>query len=65
VFLFFAKYSSEKEFSFDMLMFETDENALRELYDRLFQDEYFVKGVKTWLPFMNERGFLDILIRSA
>ena len=47
-----------------MLMFETDEDALRELYDRLFQDEYFVRGVKIWLPFMNERGFLDILIPS-
>ncbi|CAG9801147.1 unnamed protein product [Chironomus riparius] len=64
IFLFFAKYSSPKEFSFDMLMFETDEDVLRELYDRLFQDEYFVRGVKTWLPFMNERGFLDILIPS-
>lgn len=42
-------------------MFETDEDVLRELYDRLFQDEYYIRGVKSWLPFMNERGFLDIL----
>lgn len=42
-------------------MTETDENALREVYDRLFTDEYFIKAVKIWLPFLNERGFLDTL----
>lgn len=47
-----------------MLMFETNEDVLRELYDRLFQDEYYIRGVKSWLPFMNERGFLDISIPS-
>ena len=47
-----------------MLMFGKDEEALQEVYNRLYQEEAFVKAVKVWLPFMNERGFLDVMIRS-
>ncbi|CAG9801146.1 unnamed protein product [Chironomus riparius] len=61
-YLFFVKTTSG--FSFDMLMFGKDEEALQEVYNRLYQEEAFVKAVKVWLPFMNERGFLDVLIRS-
>ncbi|XP_070499110.1 uncharacterized protein [Chironomus tepperi] len=59
-YLFFIKSSTE--FSLDMLMNGKDEKVLQEVHDGLFQDELLIKAVKTWLPFMNERGFLDIMI---
>jgi hypothetical protein len=61
-FLFFIKSSTE--FSFDMLMHGQDEEALQDVYNRLYQDELLIKAVKVWLPFMDERGFLDALISS-
>lgn len=45
-------------------MNEKDEKVLQAVYDGLFQDKLFIKAVKAWLPFMNERGFLDLLIRT-
>jgi len=47
-----------------MLMHGQDEEALQDVYDSLYQDELLIKAVKVWLPFMNERGFLDALIIS-
>lgn len=61
-YLFFIKSSTE--FTLDLLMNEKDEKVLQAVYDGLFQDKLFIKAVKAWLPFMNERGFLDLLIRT-
>lgn len=53
---------SSTEFTLDLLMNEKDEKILQKVYDGLFLDMLFIKAVKVWLPFMNERGFLDLLI---
>lgn len=60
--IFFAKYSSKEEFTFEKLMRETDEVVLKKMFDSLFDDELVEKSTKAWLPFMDERGYLDTLI---
>lgn len=43
-------------------MQETDESALRRIYDDMFSDKLLIKATKLWLPFLDERGLLDTLI---
>ena len=58
--LFVCKLNSEKEISIDQL-FVGGEKA-EELSRFIYDNEYYAKACKTWLPFLNRRGFLDSLL---
>lgn len=62
--LFIVKYDSPEEITIENLMGigQTDEDALQEMYIRVYRNETYKKAVQTWLPFLNKRGFLDTLL---
>jgi hypothetical protein len=60
--LFFAKYSLSVEWDVEILLRETDETVLAKIYSTIFNDPVFIKATKCWLPFLEQRGFLDSLI---
>ncbi|KAL7051620.1 hypothetical protein ACKWTF_004532 [Chironomus riparius] len=60
--LFFAKYSSTVDWDMEILIRETDETVLSKIYGAIFNDPVFIKATKSWLPFLEQRGFLDSLI---
>jgi hypothetical protein len=55
--MFICKYDSQDELTMEQFMdpeFMQNEQVL----DGFFGNENFLNAVKTWLPFMHERGFL-------
>lgn len=58
--LFVCKLDSEEVVSMDKLFKggEEADNILKIIYN----NEYFAKACKTWLPFLNQRGFLNSLL---
>lgn len=33
-----------------------------DFYKRIYRNETYKKAVKAWLPFLDERGYLDVLL---
>lgn len=58
------KYSSSEDITLEMMLEETDERKLSEMYERIYSNEILENAIKSWLPFLNERGFLDSLFWS-
>lgn len=56
--LFVVKYSSNEEINMEIIMSGGDASMI----DRIYNNENYKKAVKSWLPFLDERGFLDTLI---
>ena len=59
IILAMAKYESAEEINLERLLM--DENN-SELLKRFYNIENYKKALKLWLPFLNDRGFLDCLI---
>lgn len=57
--LFIVKYDSNVEFSIEQLMTGGDNP---EMIERIYNNDKYKKAIKLWLPFLDERGFLDTLI---
>lgn len=57
-----VKNDSTEEINIETLFMETDEEIVNEFYSRIYGNEIFKKAIKTWLPFLNKRGFLDTLL---
>ena len=57
--LFVCKLNSEKEVSMDQLFKGGDEAEA--LLKVIYNNEIFAKAIKTWLPFLNERGYLETM----
>ncbi|KAG5675465.1 hypothetical protein PVAND_005367 [Polypedilum vanderplanki] len=56
--MFICKYNSEKEIIMaDLFSGMIDDDTLKLIYS----NDNYLKALETWLPFMDERGFLDIL----
>lgn len=53
-----VKYDSNEEMNLEMIMAGGDEG----MFDRIYNNDNYKTAVKLWLPFMNERGFLDKMI---
>lgn len=58
--LFPVKLATEKEFAIHHVYLGGDQ--AEELLKIIFTNEIFARACKKWLPFLNERGFLDSLI---
>jgi hypothetical protein len=56
-----VKYDSAEEISLENLM-TGDDNP--EAMDRIYNNENYKKAVKLWLPFLNDRGYLDQLVKK-
>lgn len=58
--LFVCKFNSDKEFAIDQLFLGGDqaEGLLKIIYN----NEQYANACKTWLPFLNRRGFLDCML---
>lgn len=57
--LIVVKNDLNEELDFQtMIMGEGDPKAV----SRLYNNETYKKALKIWLPFLNKRGFLDVLI---
>lgn len=56
-----VKYDSPEELNMEVILSGGDDEAMK---DRIYNGENFRKAVKLWLPFMEERGFLDKLIKA-
>lgn len=55
--MFVCKYDSEEELTMEQFM---DPNAYNEdMLSRMYRSELFLGAVKSWLPFLHKRGFLD------
>jgi hypothetical protein len=61
--LFVAKYDSSEDLQLDQLM----EGKLKDTtsIENAFKSQYYIKALKTWLPFLNKRGYLDGLLPNA
>lgn len=61
--LFIFKYDSSEELNLQMIMGQVeDEEELKKFYTRIYRNKTYTKAIKTWLPFLNERGFLDCML---
>ena len=56
-----AKYEAAEEINLDRLLMDEDNS---ELLKKFYNNENYKKALKLWLPFLNERGFLDCLIKT-
>lgn len=59
-----VKNDSSEEINLEVIMGESNEAEVLDIYKRIYGNETFKKAVKIWLPFMNKRGFLDTLLTS-
>lgn len=53
------KYNLDDAVSVGLLLSEIGNS---EIMDKVFKNDQFKKAVKTWLPFLNKRGFFDPLM---
>ena len=58
--LFICKYNSEREITLDQIFKGGD--GCQELLDVIYNNSNYEKACKKWLPFLNDRGFLDRMI---
>lgn len=55
--MFVCKYDSEEELTMEQFL---DPNAYNEdMLNRMYKNELFLDAVKSWMPFLYKRGFLD------
>jgi len=55
--MFVCKYDSEEELTMEQFM---DPNAYDEdMLSRMYKNDLFLGAVKSWMPFLHKRGFLD------
>lgn len=60
--LFACKYDSAEELTMEQLM---DPNAYdQEMFNRLYRNDNYLKAIKSWLPFLHKRGFLDVVEKN-
>ncbi|KAG5683603.1 hypothetical protein PVAND_012876 [Polypedilum vanderplanki] len=57
--MFVTKYDHSEEINLEVLM---KGNSEPEFYQRIFHNENYKKALKQWLPFMDERGYLDVML---
>lgn len=55
-----AKYESTQEYDLDYLTLNDQKDP--EFFERIFGNETYKKAVKTWLPLLDERGYLDRML---
>lgn len=55
--LFITKYDSEEEINMEYVIGNSEKD--REFYNRIYGNETYKKALKIWLPFLDERGYLD------
>jgi hypothetical protein len=60
--LFIVKYESSEEINLEDMM--KAESADEDIYIRIYRNETYKKAVKTLLPFLDARGYLDVLLPS-
>ena len=61
--MFVTKYDSSEEISLEDMM--KAENPDPNLYLRAYRNENYKKAIKLWLPFLDERGYLDTMLPSS
>jgi hypothetical protein len=60
--MFICKYDYEKEITMEEFM---DPQAFTpEVFHQIFRNDNYLNALKTWLPFLHKRGFLDPVIES-
>lgn len=59
--LFAVKNDSPQEINLSEILGGSDDSPER---DRVFKNENYMKAVRSWLPFFNERGYLDTMIKD-
>lgn len=61
--LFLFKYDCKEELNLSMVMgCESDGDELEKIHARIYGNDTFQKALKTWLPFLDKKGFLDLMI---
>lgn len=60
--LFIVKYESGEEINLEDMM--KAESADPEIYTRIYRNETYKKAVKILLPFLDKKGYLDVLLPS-
>jgi hypothetical protein len=61
--LFIFKYDCSEELNLQMIMGMVDDReALEKMHHRIYRNETYRDALKSWLPFLNERGFLDTML---
>jgi hypothetical protein len=59
--MFVTKYDQPEEINLENMMHN---ECPPEFYHRIFRNENFKKALKLWLPFLNDRGYLDVMLPS-
>ncbi|KAG5675463.1 hypothetical protein PVAND_005365 [Polypedilum vanderplanki] len=55
--MFICKYDSDQEITMEQF---TDPNAFTpEMFNRMYRNDNYLKALKSWLPFLYERGYLN------
>lgn len=61
--LFIFKYDSNEELNLKMIMGQVEDvEELEKFYVRIYRNETYKKAIKTWLPFLNEKGYFDCML---
>lgn len=59
--MFVTRYESSEVIDMGEL-FSKGESMSKEFYERIYCNETFKAAVRSWLPFLEERGYLDSLL---
>lgn len=58
--MFVTKYDSSEEINLEQMM--QAEYPDPSFYHRIYRNENYKRALKLWLPFLDERGYLDTLL---
>jgi hypothetical protein len=61
--LFIAKYDSTEDLDLSQIM--NPDNFDPKVMHAAFNNQIYKDALKTWLPFLNNRGYLDTLLPNA
>jgi hypothetical protein len=60
--MFICKYDSPEELT--MEQFLNPNGFSPEMFNRMFRNDNYLNALKTWLPFLHKRGFLDPIVQN-
>lgn len=58
--MFVTKYDCAEEINMEDFM--TSDKKDKVFFDRIYCNDNYKKALKLWLPFMDERGYLDSML---
>jgi len=61
--MFIAKYDSPQDLDIAQIFEQTKDTP--EIFDAAFKNPIYIKAFKSWLPFLDKRGYLDVFLPNS